>query len=59
MRELTDYERGFLLVAEKRGGKWCVRGNYDHHKWDYLVEKGCLDRHSTPPATDTVAYVPT
>ena len=55
--ELTDYERGFLRAAEKRGGKWVVRGNYDHPKWDYLVEKGYLDRHSTPPATDTVVYV--
>ena len=49
MRELTDYERGFLRAAEKRGGEWTIQGNYDHRKWDYLVEAGYLDRHSAPP----------
>jgi hypothetical protein len=29
MRELTDYERGFLRAAEKRGGEWTIQGNYD------------------------------
>ena len=57
MRELTDYERGFLRAAERRGGKWCIQGNDDHHKWDYLVEEGYLDRHLGPPATEAVVYV--
>ena len=51
------YELGFLRAAEKRGGKWLIQNKYDHRKWDYLVEKGYLDRHSTSPATDTVVYV--
>ena len=57
MRELTDYERGFFRAAEKRGGEWTIQGNYDHRKWDYLVEAGYLDRHSAPPGTDVVVYV--
>jgi hypothetical protein len=57
MRALTDYERGFLRAAEKRGGKWIVQGNYDHHRWDYLVEAGYLDRCTGPPSTDAVVYV--
>jgi hypothetical protein len=55
MRELTDYERGFLRALEKRGGELVMRGNHAHHKWDYLVEAGYLHRRST--SLDTVVYV--
>lgn len=34
----------------------CGRGEYDHHKWDYLVEAGDLERRS-PRVVDIVAYV--
>ena len=52
MRELTDYERGFLRAIEKKGGELVMRGKHAHHKWDYLVEAGYLHRRST--ALDTV-----
>ena len=55
MRELTDYERGFLRAIEKKGGELVMRGKHAHHKWDYLVEAGYLHRRST--ALDTVVYV--
>jgi hypothetical protein len=57
MRKLADYDLGFLRAAEKRGGEWTIRGNYDHHRWDHLVEAGYLDRRLASPALDTVVYV--
>jgi DNA-binding MarR family transcriptional regulator len=57
MRELTDYERGFLRAIEKKGGELVMRGKHAHHKWDYLVEAGYLHRRSNPTALDTVVYV--
>jgi hypothetical protein len=56
MRELTDYERGFLRAAEKRGGEWTIEGNYDHHKWDHLVEAGYLDRRTVRFSAKRSAY---
>ena len=55
MRELTDYERGFLRAIEKKGGELVMRGKHAHHKWDYLVEAGYLHRRST--SLGTVVYV--
>jgi len=55
MRELTDYERGFLRAIEKKGSELVMVGKHAHHKWDYLVEAGYLHRRST--ALDTVVYV--
>ena len=43
MRELTDYERGFLRAIEKRGGELVMRGNA-HRTLDYLGEAGYLHR---------------
>ena len=48
MRELTDYERGFLRALEKRGGELVMVGKHAHHKWDYLVEAGYMHRRSAP-----------
>jgi hypothetical protein len=55
MRELTDYERGFLRAIEKKGGELVMRGKHAHHKWDYLVEAGYLHRHLAP--VEVVVYV--
>jgi hypothetical protein len=57
MRELTDYERGFLRALEKKGGELVMRGKHAHHRWDYLVEAGYLHRRSGP--VDVVVCVPT
>jgi hypothetical protein len=57
MRELTDYEQGFLRALEKRGGELVMWGKHAHHKWDYLVEAGYLHRRSAQPALDVVVYV--
>lgn len=57
MRELTKAELGFLRAAEQRGGEWLIQGNYNHHKWDYLVEEGYLQRRTAPPVLDAIVYV--
>jgi hypothetical protein len=57
MRELTDYERGFLRALEKRGGELVMVGKHAHHKWDYLVEAGYMHRRSASPAAEVVVYV--
>jgi hypothetical protein len=55
MRELSDYERGFLRALEKRGGELVMRGKHAHRKWDYLVETGYLQRPSA--SLDTVVVM--
>jgi DNA-binding PadR family transcriptional regulator len=54
MRELTDYERGFLRAIEKKGGELVMVGKYAHRTLDYLVEAGYLHRRSA--SLDTVVY---
>ena len=47
----------FLRAAEQRGGEWLIQGNYNHRKWDHLLEKSYLERRSASPALDAVVYV--